>query len=68
GVIVREVLPGSPADAARLQPDKVITQVNGKPVTTPAEYYEEVARSGKKVQLTFLTSEGRPEQLTLEER
>ncbi len=30
GVIVREVIPGSPADLARLQPEKVITGVNGR--------------------------------------
>ena len=40
GVAIREVAPDSPADKARLQVDAVITQVNGKPVTTPAEFYE----------------------------
>ncbi|MFO0926410.1 MAG: trypsin-like peptidase domain-containing protein [Gemmataceae bacterium] len=68
GVIVREVVPGSPADDARMQPDKVITAVNGRMVNTPAEYYREVARSGARVELTFLTSDGRPELLTLEEK
>lgn len=67
GVIVREVVPGSPADAARLQPDKVITHVNDRLVSTPADYYREIARSGKKVELTFLNSEGRSEKLKLEE-
>ena len=68
GVIVREVVYGGPADRARLQPDKIITQVNGKAVTTPAEYYKEIARAGRKAELTFLTSDGRPERLTLEEK
>lgn len=68
GVIIREVVPGSPADEARLQPDKVITAVNGRAVNAPAEYYREVARSAPRLELTFLTSEGRPEHLTLEEK
>lgn len=67
GVVVREVVPNSPADKARLQPDKVITQVNGRNVTTPAEYYRELERTGKQVELTFLTSDGRAEKVTLEE-
>jgi S1-C subfamily serine protease len=40
GVSVREVLPHSPADGNRLQ-DAVITHVNGRPVTSPAEFYRE---------------------------
>jgi serine protease Do len=68
GVIISEVIPDSPADKARLQPDKVITHVNGQPVNNPAEYYKQIARSGKTVELTFLTSEGRSEVLTLEEK
>jgi serine protease Do len=68
GVTVREVVPGSPADYARLQPDKVITHVNGKAVYSPREYNEAVARTGRKVELTFLMSDGRPEKLTLEEK
>jgi serine protease Do len=68
GVAIREVVPSSPADRARLQPDKVITQVNGKNVFTPAEFYREMARTGKKVELTFLNSQNRPERITLENR
>ncbi len=65
GVIIREVVPDSPADRARLQPDKVITQVNGKPVTTPAQFYREMAQAGDAVELTYLNSERRPVHLTL---
>ena len=60
--------PISSADKARLQPDKLITHVNGRAVLTPAEYYQEVAQAGKKVELTYLMSDGRPEKLTLEEK
>jgi serine protease Do len=68
GVVIREVESDSPADRARLQPDKVITEVNGRKVTTPTAYYREMARAGNKVELTFLNSEGRPTRLTLEEK
>src|SRR5207244_4622644 len=39
GVLIREVVPGSPAGKARLQMDRVITQVNDRRVTTPTEFY-----------------------------
>jgi serine protease Do len=68
GVVIREVEPDSPADRARLQPDKVITEVNGRRVTSPVEYYREMARAGKRVELTYLSSDGRATRLTLEEK
>jgi len=68
GVIVREVVPDSPADRARLQPDKVITAVNGKAVTNPAEFYEKMAKAGDSVELTYLNSEERPVRLTLHKK
>ena len=68
GVAIREVVPGSPADRARLQPDKIVTHVNGKRVTRPAQFYQEMARTGNKVELTFLTSQGRPERIALEQK
>jgi len=37
GVVVRGVQPGSPAQAAGLQPGDVILGVGSKPVETPAE-------------------------------
>lgn len=69
GVVVREVVPESPADYARFDTSKVITHVNGRRVTSPAEYYLEVARTpDKKVELTFLTSDDQPAKRTLEEK
>ncbi len=65
GVAIREVVPGSPADEARLQPDKVITRVNNRPVTNPAEYYQEVENARGRFELTFLNSEGTEERVTL---
>jgi S1-C subfamily serine protease len=35
GAVVTNVAPGSPADAAGLEPGDVITQVNGQPVNSP---------------------------------
>jgi serine protease Do len=68
GVVIREVIPDSPADLARLQPDKVITAVNGRAVTAPAEFYREIARAGDTVELTYLDSSQRPVPLTLHEK
>ncbi len=69
GVVIREVIPNSPADEALLQPDKIITHVNGRLVTTPKQYYEQIMLSpGKKVELTVLNSENRFVQVTLEEK
>lgn len=68
GVVVREVIPGSSADLARLQPDKIVTHVNGKTVNTPADYVTAIQASGKEARLTVLTSEGRPEEITLSEK
>jgi len=42
-VTIREVVPGSAADRARLQPDKLIVKVNGRPVHTPADFYREIS-------------------------
>jgi S1-C subfamily serine protease len=59
GVIIREVIPGSPADAALLQPDKVIIQVNDQKVTTPTEFYlcmENARKNGDTVKLFVLDS------------
>ncbi|MBY0229625.1 MAG: PDZ domain-containing protein [Gemmataceae bacterium] len=66
GVVVREVVPGSPADKASLQADKFITRVNGTAVPTPADFYAEIARAGGKAELTVLNSEGRPTTVALE--
>jgi serine protease Do len=66
GVMIREVVPGSAADKAHLQPDKIISHVNGRAVTTPAEYYQEMGRAGKRAELTVLTSDDRPERVSLD--
>ena len=66
GVVVREVLPGSPADKAGLQPDKFLTRVNGTAVPTPADFYAEIARADGKAELTLLDSEGRSTTVVLE--
>jgi S1-C subfamily serine protease len=52
GVVVREVVRGSPADKAGLQPEAVITRVNGRQVFTPSQYYDEVARGTGPLELT----------------
>jgi S1-C subfamily serine protease len=68
GVVVREVVPGSSADKARIQVDTVIKSVNRRPVLTPAEFYQEMDRSAGPVELTVVNSDGGQERLTLETR
>jgi S1-C subfamily serine protease len=53
GVFVREVVPGSPAEQARLQ-DAIVTHVNGQAVTTPAEFYQLAGRISGGLELTLL--------------
>ena len=60
GVCVREVQAGSAAAELRLHAGTVITQVNGKDVHTPAEFYREAEKvpSGKPLVLTVAAGEG----------
>jgi S1-C subfamily serine protease len=57
GVMIREVQPGSPADAARLQESKVIVRVNGRKVTTPDEFYREMQDARGPVELMVVTGD-----------
>jgi serine protease Do len=68
GVVIREVVPGSAADKAQLQVDKVITQVNGRPVRSPAEFYEAMAKADGRAEITVLNSRNEPERVTLDTR
>ena len=43
GVYVSEIQPGSKA-ATKLRVNDIITEVKGKAVTTPAEFYREAAK------------------------
>jgi S1-C subfamily serine protease len=62
GVVVRKVEPNSAADRAQIQPDKIITKVNGRPVTSPADFYLAVEGAGGTVELTI---QGRPDKVSL---
>jgi S1-C subfamily serine protease len=66
GVLIRDVIPNSPADKASLQPDKVITHVNGKRVSTPAEFYQEMDAAKGGVELTLIKADGGDEKVKLE--
>lgn len=65
GVIIREVVPRSSADLARLQPFKIITRVNGEPVKTPSQYYEAIRKAGRTVKLSVLNSDLAEDQVEL---
>jgi serine protease Do len=55
GVVIREIVSGSPAERIELlQLDRVITRVNDVPVRSPAEYYKEMDRSGNRAELTVI--------------
>jgi S1-C subfamily serine protease len=66
GVLIREVVPDSPADRAHLQKDRIITRVNNQRVTTPAEFYEKMARSSGTVELILQSGRGPEERVTLD--
>ncbi len=65
GVLIREVEPDSPADRASLQPDKIISHVNGKPVMSPREFYRVLADVRGDVELTVRKAEGGFDRVTL---
>jgi serine protease Do len=53
GVLVREVLPGSPAARAGLKPESDnIIAVNGQEVNTPQEFYDAARKSPASLELT----------------
>ena len=53
GVLIEEVQPGSPAAKVDLKAGDIITQVKGRPIFTPAEFYREVAGSQGPVEVTL---------------
>jgi S1-C subfamily serine protease len=68
GVLVRDVKANSPADRAQLQPDKIITKVNGQKVLTPAEFYREMDKAAGRVELSVRNDQGAEETFTLDEK
>ncbi|MFQ5928260.1 MAG: Do family serine endopeptidase [Acidobacteriota bacterium] len=60
GVRIRSVAPGSLADEARLEPNQVITHVNGDPVRTARDLYEKInsMASGTGVVLRLVWPQG----------
>ena len=66
GVLVREVEKGSPAEGARLQ-DALIVLIDGRPVQTPAEFYEKMRKVGS-IELTLagVDEQGQLQKVTLD--
>jgi len=58
GVVVTSVVEKSPAASMRIQNGDVITAVNGKPVKNLAEFYQELANSGKSVNFDVYSNGG----------
>jgi S1-C subfamily serine protease len=69
GVVIREILPSSPASRVDLlQPDRIITHVNNTPVRTPQDFYKETDRAGDRAEITIIDSEHRETKVVLEMR
>jgi S1-C subfamily serine protease len=66
GVLIREVLPNSPANIAGLQADMIIKSVNRKKVSNPAEFYREMEKANGPTALTISTlDEDREDPVTI---
>jgi serine protease Do len=65
GVVIREVLPNSNAQAAKLQADQIITQVNGASVNSPADFHAALARQKDQVTLKYIKTDGKTDEVTL---
>jgi S1-C subfamily serine protease len=67
-VVIREVVPGSPAAKHEdiLQMDRIVTRVNGVPVATPDEFYRAVDGSPGRVELSVVNGDGQEEVVSLE--
>ena len=55
GVLIGDVVPGSPAATAGLQPGDVITQIGNRPVTAPSDVESTIAgmHAGEQVQIQY---------------
>lgn len=66
GVLIREVLPASPASQAGLQPDMIIKSINGKKVANPAEFYHAMEKANGPVELIYSTvDENKEDRVTI---
>jgi len=65
GALVAEVVKGSPAEKAGIEPGDVVTAINGKPVKTDAELRNTIGlmRIGDKVDISLIR-EGKPRRVT----
>lgn len=59
GVYIAEVQANSPAALAQLKMGEIITHVNGRPVNTPASFYQAVATIQGPVEFTLATTSPR---------
>jgi serine protease Do len=54
GVMVRDVAPNSPADRVLKSTGLLITRVNGQPVRSPAQFYQEARKAKGAIELTVV--------------
>lgn len=65
GVLLREVLPGSPAQKARLQTDMIITHIDKHKVMMPSEFYDRMKQAKGRIELTVHKLDGSNETFAL---
>jgi S1-C subfamily serine protease len=66
GVVIREVLPGSPAAEAHLRPGMIIKSVNRQTVTNPAEFYKALDKVHGPAEFVFSKPNGDRRTITIE--
>jgi serine protease Do len=66
GVVVGEVIPGSPAAEAGLQRGDVIQEVNRKPVTSVSEFQKAIREAGKQPVVLLVNRQGTTAYVTVE--
>ncbi|MFZ9860997.1 MAG: trypsin-like peptidase domain-containing protein [Gemmataceae bacterium] len=65
GVLIKEIVPGSSAEVAKLQPGKVISRIGNKSLVTPEDFYNAMKVAGNKVGITVTQTDGSEEQIEL---
>ena len=61
GVVIREVLPDSPAANSPLKPEMIIKKVNDQKVTYPAEFYHAMSMANGPTEITYASRDNRGE-------
>lgn len=64
-VLIKDVIPGSPADIVKLQSGKLISKVDDTPVSSPEEFYKAIAKAIDSVSLTIIQTDGLQQEIVV---